>query len=250
MSDAGTSASVGTGITARIEAQVGRLRIDLKLESGRGPLALVGPNGSGKTSLLSLILGVLPIERGRIAVNGELLVDTATGVDVPLEERRLGYVPQSYALFPHLSVRDNLDFALASAARPMGRGQRLPRIAQVLDELAIGALAGRSPRTLSGGERQRVALARALCVEPRALLLDEPLAALDVHARRAVRAFLTRYLRQLALPTIVITHDAADARQLAETIAVLEAGRITQRGTWEELAKAPATEFVEEFVAM
>jgi molybdate transport system ATP-binding protein len=237
------------GITARVAAQVGRLQIDVNLETGLGPLALVGPNGSGKTSLLSLILGALDVERGYVAVNGTVLVDTATGVDVSLEERRLGYVPQSYGLFPHLSVRDNLDFALASATRPLERGQRLQRITAVLDELAIGVLANRSPRTLSGGERQRVALARALCVEPRALLLDEPLAALDVHARRAVRTFLTRYLRELTLPSIVITHDAADARQLGEKIAVLEAGQITQVGTWDELAAAPATQFVQDFVA-
>jgi molybdate transport system ATP-binding protein len=246
MNDAGTN---GSGIVARVAAQVGGLQIDVNLETGLGPLALVGPNGSGKSSLLSLILGVLEIERGHIAVNRTVLVDTANRIDVPLEERRLGYVPQSYALFPHLSVRDNLDFALASSARPLERGARLQRIAAVLDELSIGALADRRPHGLSGGERQRVALARALCVEPRALLLDEPLAALDVHARRAVRAFLTRYLRELELPTIVVTHDAADARELGARIAVLEAGRLTQLGTWDELAAAPATKFVAEFVA-
>lgn len=236
------------GITARIAAQVGRLRIDLNLESGPGPLVIIGPNGSGKSSTLSLILGVLRVERGQIAVRGSVLVDTPAGVDVPLEERRLGYVPQGYALFPHLSVRDNLDFALASASRPLDRGQRLQRIAKVLDELAIGELAERRPRTLSGGEKQRVALARALCVEPRALLLDEPLAALDALARREVRAFLARTLKALELPSIVVTHDATDAQQLGSRIAVLEAGRITQVGTWDELVGAPATLFVEDFV--
>jgi molybdate transport system ATP-binding protein len=210
---------------------------------------LIGPNGSGKTSTLSLILGVLPVERGRIAVRGSVLVDTAAGIEVPLEERNLGYVPQSYALFPHLNVCENLDFALASAARPPDRRHRLQRIAAVLDELAIGPLADRRPRTLSGGEKQRVALARALCVQPRALLLDEPLAALDVLARREVRTFLAGYLKKLELPTLVITHDAADAQQLGTKIAVLEAGRITQLGTWSELVQAPATKFVADFVA-
>jgi molybdate transport system ATP-binding protein len=117
----------------------------------------------------------------------------------------------------------------------------------VLTDLAIAELAERRTRSLSGGEKQRVALARALCVRPRALLLDEPLAALDVHARREVREFLARYLRELGLPTIVVTHDPADAQALGSEIVVLERGRITQRGTWGDLVRAPGSRFVEEF---
>jgi molybdate transport system ATP-binding protein len=237
------------GLFARIEAGVGALRIDLQLETGPGPLVVIGPNGAGKTSLLLLILGVSPVERGRIEVAGTPLVDTATGIDVPLEHRRLGYVPQDYALFPHLSVRENVEFALASMRDGLGRAERSQRTAAVLGDLGITALAARRTRSLSGGERQRVALARALCVQPQALLLDEPLAALDVHARREVRAFLSRYLRELRLPALVVTHDAADAQQLGSQIVVLEAGRVTQRGAWADLVRAPASKFVGEFVS-
>jgi molybdate transport system ATP-binding protein len=242
-------ALVNAGLRARVEARVGTLRIDVALETGQGPLVVIGPNGAGKTRLLSIMLGVLPIERGRIEVDGEVLVDTTLRRDVPLEHRRLGYVPQDYALFPHWTVRENIDFALSSTPSAPDREERAQRVAAVLADLAIRELAERRTQSLSGGEKQRVALARALCVRPRALLLDEPLAALDVHARREVRTFLASYLRELGLPTLVVTHDAADARQLGPQIAVLEAGRITQRGSWDELARAPASKFVEEFVA-
>ncbi|WP_437690784.1 ABC transporter ATP-binding protein [Sorangium sp. So ce176] len=236
-------------LRARVAARIGRLRLDAGLETGRGTLALVGPNGSGKTSLLSLLLGVLPVERGRVEIGGAVLLDTEAGVDVPVEERGIGYVPQDYALFPHLSVRENVAFAVRSAASRRSVVDRAERVDAMLHELGIAALAHRRTQALSGGEKQRVALARALSVGPRALLLDEPLAALDVHSRREVRAFLADYLRALALPTIVVTHDAADARLLAHRVAVLEAGRVTQAGTWEELAARPASRFVEELVA-
>lgn len=237
------------GLRARITARVGRLAIDAELDSAPGTLVVVGPNGAGKSSLLSLVLGVLPVERGRVAVGEAVLLDTSTGVDIPLERRRLGYVPQDYALFPHLSVRENIAFALASAPTQLDRGARAERVDVILRDLGLEAHRDRRTQALSGGEKQRVALARALSVNPRALLLDEPLAALDVHSRREVRGFLADYLKKLGLPTIVVTHDAADARQLGHRIAVLEAGKITQTGIWDELAARPASRFVEEFVA-
>ncbi|WP_437836910.1 ABC transporter ATP-binding protein [Sorangium sp. So ce1153] len=236
-------------LRARVVARVGRLLLDAAIDTGGGTLALVGPNGAGKTSLLSVLLGVLPVERGRVEVGAAVLLDTARGLDVPVEERRIGYVPQDYALFPHLSVRENVEFAVTSAPpRPRGAA-RAERVDAMLNELGIAAHAGRRTQALSGGEKQRVALARALSVSPRALLLDEPLAALDVHSRREVRAFLAGYLRALSIPTVVVTHDASDARLLGHRIAVLEAGRVTQTGTWDELAARPASRFVEELVA-
>lgn len=237
-------------LRARITARVGRLAIDAELDSAPGTLVVVGPNGAGKSSLLSLVLGVLPVEQGRVAVGETVLLDTSAGVDVPLERRSLGYVPQDYALFPHLSVRENIAFALTSAPTQLDRGARAERADVILRDLGLEAHRDRRTQTLSGGEKQRVALARALSVNPRALLLDEPLAALDVHSRREVRGFLADYLKTLGLPTIVVTHDAADARQLGHRIAVLEAGKITQTGTWDELAARPASRFVEEFVAV
>ncbi|WP_437757572.1 ATP-binding cassette domain-containing protein [Sorangium sp. So ce1389] len=236
-------------LRARVVARVGRLLLDAEIDTGGGTLALVGPNGAGKTSLLSVLLGVLPVERGRVEVGAAVLLDTAGGLDVPVEERRIGYVPQDYALFPHLSVRENVEFAVRSAAPRRGGAARAERVEAMLNELGIAAHAGRRTQALSGGEKQRVALARALSVSPRALLLDEPLAALDVHSRREVRAFLAGYLRALSIPTVVVTHDASDARLLGHRIAVLEAGRVTQTGTWDELAARPASRFVEELVA-
>lgn len=242
------SASGREGLSARVVARLGRLSLDVELDTGAGTLVIVGPNGAGKSSLLSLLLGALPVERGRIEIGETVLLDTAAGVHVPLEHRRLGYVPQDYALFPHLSVRENVDFALGSAPRQLDRAARALRVEVILRDLGLEAHGARRTQTLSGGEKQRVALARALSVIPRTLLLDEPLAALDVHARRDVRRFLADYLSKLALPTIVVTHDAADARVLGHRIAVLEAGKLTQSGSWDELVSRPASRFIEEFV--
>ncbi len=238
----------GAGIRARVAARVGTRDIDVDVDSGPGILVLVGPNGAGKSSFLALLLGALRPERGRIAVGTEVLLDTSAGVDVPVERRRLGYLPQDYGLLPHLSVRGNIEFAIGSASPRPAPDDGARHASRVMGDLGLDALADRAIATLSGGEKQRVGLARALAVGPRALLLDEPLAALDTHARRDVRTFLGRYLRALALPTIVITHDRADAMALGDRVAVLERGALTQIGSWEDLVAAPRTRFVEEFV--
>jgi molybdate transport system ATP-binding protein len=239
---------VTASLRARVAAKVGPLRIDVDLDTAPGTLVIVGPNGSGKTSLLSLLLGVLPAESARIEVGGELVSDTAAGRSLPIEHRRLGYVPQDYALFPHLSVEENVAFGLSNGGSLLSPNARDERVARLLCDLDLAPLAARRPRALSGGERQRLALARALAISPRALLLDEPLAALDVTSRGEVRAFLSSYLERLALPTLVVTHDPEDARRLGHSIAVLEAGRIIQTGAWEELVARPASEFVRRFV--
>jgi molybdate transport system ATP-binding protein len=234
-------------LRARVTGRIGALTLALDLEAAAGPLVVVGPNGAGKTSLLLMLLGLLTPDTGAIELGERVLFDAARGVDVPVEGRELGYVPQDYALFPHLSVRENIRFALqCRGGLPPGGAEQ--RMAQVLAELKLTALAQRRVTALSGGEKQRVALARALSVQPRALLLDEPLAAFDVAARRQTRAFLAEYLRRLELPTIVVTHDAADARALGARILVLEAGRIVQTGSWAELQARPASDFVAEFV--
>jgi molybdate transport system ATP-binding protein len=238
--------SEAKGLEARVVTKLGALALDVDLATGPGTLALVGPNGAGKTSVLAVILGVLRADAARVAVNGTVLADRAAGVDVPVEARRLGYVPQDYALFPHLSVRENVAFAVRSAttARKAALDEQVDA---ALEAMGVRDLAGRLTPSLSGGEKQRVALARILSTKPRALLLDEPLAALDVHARREVRAFLAETLRTLALPTIVVTHDPLDVRALAARVAVLEAGRVTQSGTWDDHARHPASPVVAEF---
>jgi molybdate transport system ATP-binding protein len=235
-------------LSASVSGRVGTLSIEVELDTAGGTLVVVGPNGAGKTSLLLMILGALAPSSGRVAVGDHLLFDSAAGVNVSLEARALGYVPQDYALFPHMSVVENVEFVLESRLGRRSRKALRERALSLLDELEMRALSERPVPTLSGGEKQRLALTRALAAEPCALLLDEPLAALDVGARREVRAFLRSYLARLALPTIIVTHDAKDAAALGHRVAVLERGRVSQIGTWDELRATPATPFVEELV--
>jgi molybdate transport system ATP-binding protein len=236
-------------LRARLEARIGKRTIDLALDTEGGTLVIVGPNGAGKTLMLGLLLGTLPVLRGHITIGDTVLLDTNTSVNIPVEQRRLGYVPQDSGLFPHLTVQRNVAFALGCGAPRMAAAERARRVATILAEFQLEAHASRYPRTLSGGEKQRVALARAVCVAPRALLLDEPMAALDVHSRKHVVRLLSEYLQKLALPALVVTHDPWEAQLLGHRIAVIEDGRITQCGTWAALTAQPASRFVEDFVA-
>jgi molybdate transport system ATP-binding protein len=241
---AGADVGVGDALAVAVAGDVGGgLAIDVAFRAtGGAPVAIVGPNGAGKTSVLRMILGALRPARGTVVLGGTPLYDRERGVDLPIERRALGYVPQNYGLFPHLTAIGNVMYGLAA----LPAGERREAARAVMQELGIDGLADRRPRALSGGEAQRVALARALARRPRALLLDEPLAALDVGVRRAVRRSLARDLARLALPTVLVTHDIVDAVALASTIVVVEAGRVVQTGTPAELAAAPATAFVEE----
>jgi molybdate transport system ATP-binding protein len=238
-----------SSLRATLSGQVGSLSLSLDLDTGSGPLVLVGPNGSGKTSVILMLLGVLPVERGHIQVGESTLLDTNARVQLPMEQRQLGYVPQDYALFPHMTVRQNLEFAVSSARTAEEKRQRARQRDALLAELELEPVLDRLATRLSGGEKQRVALARALSTSPRALLLDEPLSALDAETRAEVRTFLARYLARLQLPTLVVTHDAADAIALGRCMAVLEHGRLVQQGSWSELSARPASRFVEELVA-
>ena len=198
-------------------------------------VALVGPSGAGKTSVLRVISGLARPDAGRVELGRETWVDAERGVFVPPEQRRVGLVFQEYALFPHLSVRQNVAFG----------GKQ--RVGELLERFRISHLAQARPRELSGGERQRVALARALAREPGVLLLDEPLAALDAHTKSEVRVELEELLHGLGLPTLIVTHDYEDAATLAETVGVLVDGRIRQLGRPDELVAAPADPFVASF---
>jgi molybdate transport system ATP-binding protein len=233
-------------LSASFELEVGKLAICVSLPSSGGPVVLVGPNGAGKTSVLLGLLGILRPRAGRIELGGRTLFDASSAIDVAPEERGLGYVPQDYGLFTHMTALGNVEFALAAQSIPRG-GERRARARALLDDLEVGDSADRKPAQLSGGEKQRVALARALAARPRALLLDEPLAALDAGARRQVRMFLVRHLARLALPAVVVTHDPTDAEALGSEIVVLEAGRIVQTGSFAELASRPASKWIAEF---
>lgn len=221
----------------------GALELEVAFRAAEAPLVVAGPNGAGKTSLLRMILGALPARRGRVTLGDATLFDAAARVDVPVERRGIGFVPQRYALFPHLDVLDNVAFGVQAGAR----AARRDAAREALAALDAEGLAARRPGELSGGEAQRVALARALAARPRALVLDEPLAALDVTVRRDVRRFLAERLRSWRLPTVVVTHDPADAAAFEGDVLILERGRVTQAGRLADLARAPATEFVRQF---
>ena len=177
---------------------------------------------------------------GRIVVGGEVFFDSEAGIDVPTQRRRLGYVFQGYALFPHLSVEDNVGFGL----RDRPREERRRRASEVLERLGLGALGKRRPRELSGGQQQRVALGRALAVDPELLLLDEPLSALDAPLRRQLRRELVAVVREWRKATVLVTHDLSEAFQLADRVVVYEGGRVVQAAPKAELLSAPASEEV------
>jgi molybdate transport system ATP-binding protein len=207
----------------------------VELTVGAGEtLALVGPSGAGKTTTLRVVAGLLRPDRGVVSVDGESWLDTSAGVDRPAERRRVGYVFQEYALFPHLDVAANVRFGAPRGA-PIG---------ELLERFRIDALRRARVRELSGGERQRVALARALARRPATLLLDEPLSALDAHTKSTVRAELHVLLRELGLPTILVTHDFDDAAALADRIGVIVGGRIVQEGAAAGLVAEPRDAFV------
>jgi molybdate transport system ATP-binding protein len=237
------------GLEVAVRLRRGALVLDLELVAAGPPLAIVGPNGAGKTSALLAMLGILRPQAGRIRLAGTVLLDVEAGVDLPPEDRGIAYMPQDYALFPHLSAQRNVGFALACLEPAPARTQRREQARALLAELGIGSVADRLPATLSGGERQRVALARALARQPRALLFDEPFAALDAGGRGDLRRQLRERLRQLELPAVVVTHDRADVEALGAEVVVLEAGRVVQRGTLAQLAAQPATEYVARFCA-
>jgi ABC-type sulfate/molybdate transport systems ATPase subunit len=217
---------------------VGSLRVELALDVGRETLALAGPSGAGKTTVLRAIAGLDRPDRGLIEAAGEVWFDSDRRVHLPPERRSVGLVFQHYALFPHLTVRANVAFG----------GKE--RVDELLERFGIAALADVRPGRLSGGERQRVALARALARRPSVLLLDEPLAALDAATRATVRAELWQILRDLELPAVLVTHDYADAAALADRVGVLVEGKLVQIGRPAELVAAPATRFVAEFTGV
>ncbi len=208
------------------------VEVSLTVDSRR-TLALVGPNGAGKSTVVAAIAGL---------INGaSVSVDGVTLDGMPPERRRVGVVFQDYLLFPHLTVLENVAFGPRSLRLP----EPLSLARSELDRIGIGDLADRRPHELSGGQAQRVALARALAADPVVLLLDEPLAALDVEVRDEVRAELAAHLADFAGATIVVTHELADVTTLAHDVVVLERGRVTQRGSVAELSGSPATPYVQ-----
>jgi molybdate transport system ATP-binding protein len=225
-------------------ARLRKLELDVRLEVGAGEcVALAGPSGAGKTSVLRVVAGLLRPESGRVACGGEEWLDTERGIDVPAERRRCAYLFQEYALFPHMTALDNVAYGL----HELPRDERAGRARALLERFGVAHLAGAHPPSLSGGERQRIALARALAREPRVLLLDEPLSALDARTRARAGRELGDVLRESAVPALLVTHDFTEAALLGDRVGVIDGGRVVQEGTPAQLAAAPASAFVADF---
>lgn len=224
------------------------LRAALRVAAGE-TVAIVGPNGAGKSSLLLAIAGLLRVDRGRIALGERLLDGGPGGPFVPPEQRGVGVVFQGHLLFPHLTALDNVAFGLRS--RGIARREARDAAARWLERVGLGAVHhGAKPAALSGGQAQRVALARTLATEPAALLLDEPLAAVDASGRLELLRELREHLRQFAGPRVVVVHDIADALAFAERVVVIENGAVVQDGAIDELVGRPRSTYVADLVGL
>ncbi len=217
------------------------LDADVRLCAGE-IAAVLGPNGAGKTTLLRALAGLALLASGRLTLGATVLDDPDAGTFVPARERRIGVVFQDYRLFPRMSVRDNVAFGPRAAGR--SRSAARDHADHWLDRMALGPLAARRPADISGGQAQRVALARALAADPDALLLDEPLAALDAATRAAVRSELRDHLAGFPGPVALVTHDPVEALVLADRVLVLDDGRVVQEGAPLDIARRPATAWV------
>jgi molybdate transport system ATP-binding protein len=231
-----------TALSVDIEKALGSFELRPRFAVGRELIVLFGHSGSGKSLTLAAIAGLLRPDRGQIIIDGTPVFDAARGVDVPPQQRGAGLVVQSYALFPHLSVRDNIAFGLHGRTA----AERRRRVAELVDLLALHGLEDRRPHQISGGQAQRVALARALAPRPRLLLLDEPFSALDSAIRVNLRRELARLKRELDLTIVFVTHDLREAFNLADSIAVFDAGRVLQVGDRDEVFNRPVSARVAE----
>lgn len=226
-----------TGLSVRAVASLPGFTLDVGWTVGPGFTVLFGYSGAGKSLTLATIAGVMRPQHGRIRLGERLLFDSASQTWTPPQDRRIGYVSQGAQLFPHMTVRRNVEFALAGVPR----GGRAERVAELLERFRVSNLADKRPHQLSGGQRQRAALARALAPSPDALLLDEPLSALDLPIRVEMRELLRQVQRELAIPVVMVTHDLYEACTLADTLVVYSGTGTVQTGTPRELVGEPAT---------
>lgn len=237
-------------LDASLDLRLGQLHlegVDLSATPGTS-VAIVGPNGAGKTTVLRALAGLVALERGHVRLDGKVLDEPTTATWCPPDARPVGVMFQDLLLFPHLSVLENVEFG----PRARGATRRVARrgASTWLERLDVGHLAGERPSALSGGQAQRVALARALATEPRLLLLDEPLSALDAVTRPSVRRDLARHLDAFDGVAVIVTHDPVEAMALAGHVVVLEGGTMTQQGDPTELRERPRSAYVAEFVGV
>jgi molybdate transport system ATP-binding protein len=233
-------------LEVRLVKRLPGFSLDVEWTAGEGVAALFGPSGAGKTLTLHCLAGLLRPDAGRIVVDGRVLFDAEARVDLAPQRRQIGYVFQGYALFPHLSVAENIGFGL----RDRGRAEARRRVDDVVARMGLGGLEARRPQELSGGQRQRVALGRALAPDPALLLLDEPLSALDVTLRQSLRDDLRRILADWGTAAVLVTHDFAEAYRLGDHIVVYESGRVIQTAPRAELLWQPASERVARIVGI
>lgn len=224
-------------LDAHVVTRVGDFHLDAELRCAPGEtVALLGPNGAGKSTIFKSIAGLQPITAGVIRIGGATVDEPESGTFVPPEHRRVGMVFQDYLLFPHMTVRQNIEFG--------PKNLRLPMSHEWVKALGLTELLDRTPSQLSGGQAQRVALARALATDPQVLLLDEPLAALDASTKQTVRGELRHFLQRYERGTVLVTHDPLDALVLADRIVVIEEGRVTQEGPIAQVASEPRTDYL------
>ncbi|MBW3603944.1 MAG: ABC transporter ATP-binding protein [Actinobacteria bacterium] len=237
MSRSGAGGSTAAGLYVDVRALRGDFAVEATLAVADETVAIVGPNGAGKSTLLRCIAGLMPPTSGRITLHDRVLDDADVGIHEPPARRGIGVVFQEYLLFPHRSALDNVAYGLRAQGHRAGAARR--RAHGLLDRVGLAAQAALRPAQLSGGQAQRVALARALAIDPATLLLDEPLAALDIDARQDIRRRLRAHLRDFRGPALVVTHDPVEAATLADRLVVLEDGRITQHGTIDDVTRRP-----------
>ena len=236
-------------LEARMRLGIGSFELDVDLRVAPGEVvAVLGPNGAGKTSILRGLAGLLPLDAGRVALDGVVLEEPAASVFLPSERRPIGMVFQDYLLFPHLTVVDNIAFGLRSRGTPRPAATATAR--QWLERVGLAAEAERKPGSLSGGQAQRVALARALATNPALLLLDEPMAALDASTRVELRRDLRRHLESFRGVRLLVTHDPVEAMAMADRLVILEHGRVLQSGTPSEVTQRPRSRYVADLVGV
>ena len=244
-----TSLQPATGLAARVGVHRDGFTLDVELAAAGGEVvAVLGPNGAGKSTLLQALAGLIPLDEGRVELDGRVLEDPAARIRIAPQDRQVGVVFQDYLLFGNLSARENVAFGLRSTGTPKAAARA--QADQWLARFGLTGLAARYPRELSGGQGQRVALARALCAQPQLLLLDEPLAALDVRTKTEVRSQLREELTAFAGPTLLVTHDPLEAMALADRLLIVEDGRVVQAGPAADIARRPATGYVARLVGL
>jgi molybdate transport system ATP-binding protein len=221
-------------LTVDVESRLGSFHLKAAFEAGEGVTALFGRSGSGKTSLVNAVAGILRPDRGRIVINGETVFDRERRIDVPTSRRRVGYIFQEGRLFPHLSVRQNLGYAGL-----FSRGATASEFQHVVELLGLRELLPRRPGNLSGGEKQRVAIGRALLSDPRLLLMDEPLASLDAHRRNEILQYIELMRDEVKIPIIYVSHAVEEVLRLADTVVFLSEGKVAAEGTAEEVMGRP-----------